>query len=147
MTSNAGSDYKGTAPGYITSSDAAVKDKADKALRSYFRPEFLNRIDEIIVFKALKKPVLMEILEKMLAEFEEMLSKREIGFSMTDEAKELLLEKGMDVKNGARPLRRAIQKHIEDKAAYLLIEGSLAAGDTFLVKAQDGEILCEKQKM
>ncbi len=146
MTSNAGSDYKGTAPGYITSPDAAAKDKADKALRSFFRPEFLNRIDEIIVFKPLEKPVLMEILAKMLSEFEEMLLKREIRFAMTDEAKELLLEKGMDAKNGARPLRRAIQKHIEDKAAYLLIEGTLLPGDTFSVRAEDDKILCEKRK-
>ena len=147
MTSNAGSDYKGTAPGYTASPNTAAKNKADKALQNYFRPEFLNRIDEIIVFHALEKPVLMEILGKMLAEFEEMLAKREIHFDMTEEAKELLLEKGMDVKNGARPLRRAIQKHIEDKAAYLLIEGSLLPGDTFSVRVFDGEILCEKKKM
>ncbi len=147
MTSNAGSDYKGTAPGYTTSPEKAGMEKAEKALRAFFRPEFLNRLDEIILFKPLEKPVLMEILSKMLDEFSEMLSTRDIAFSMTEEAKELLLEKGIDIKNGARPLRRAIQKHIEDKAAYLLISGELGAGDTFLVRREEDEIVCEKKKM
>jgi len=147
MTSNAGSDYKGTAPGYTTSPEKAGMDKAEKALRAFFRPEFLNRLDEIILFKPLEKPVLMEILSKMLNEFSEMLKAREIAFSITEEAKELLLEKGIDIKNGARPLRRAIQKHIEDKAAYLLISGELGAGDTFSVRRAENDIVCEKKKM
>lgn len=147
MTSNAGSDYKGTAPGYTSQPILAAQEKAEKALRSFLRPEFLNRIDEIIRFKPLEKAVLMEILEKMLAEFAEMLKKREIHFSITEEAKTLLLEKGMDEKNGARPLRRAIQKHIEDKAAYFLVSGTISGGDTFCVKSDGDEILCETQKM
>ncbi len=146
MTSNAGSDYKGTAPGYTTSPVAAAAEKTEKALRTFFRPEFLNRIDEIVCFKPLEKPVLMEILDKMLDEFAEMLENREIGFSITPKAKELLLEKGLDAKNGARPLRRAIQKHIEDKAATLLIAGNLSAGDTFSVQCRGNELVCEKKK-
>ncbi len=147
MTSNAGSDYKGTAPGYTSSPEKAGMEKAEKALRAFFRPEFLNRIDEIILFRPLERPVLMEILEKMLGEFAEMLEGREIAFSMTTEAKALLLDKGIDIKNGARPLRRAIQKHVEDKAAYLLISGDLGAGDTFSVRREGDEIVCEKKKL
>ncbi len=146
MTSNAGSDYKGTAPGYTTSAVQAGQDKAMKALRSFFRPEFLNRIDEIIFFKPLEKPVLMEILDKMLAEFAEILEKRGISFSITEEAKALLLEKGFDAKNGARPLRRAIARHIEDKAAYMLIAGEIGEGDTFSVRAEGEELVCERTK-
>ncbi|MBQ7036151.1 MAG: ATP-dependent Clp protease ATP-binding subunit [Clostridia bacterium] len=145
MTSNAGSDYKGTAPGYTSSPEKAAMEKTEKALRSFFRPEFLNRIDEIILFKPLEKPVLMEILEKMLSEFSEMLEKREIGFKITDAAKELLLQKGIDLKNGARPLRRALSKHLEDKAALLLISGQMQSGDTFSVRAEGEELICEKK--
>ncbi len=147
MTSNAGSDYKGTAPGYTSQPEKAGMEKAEKALRSLFRPEFLNRIDEIVLFKPLEKPVLMEILEKMLAELSEMLETREIGFEITGDAKALLLEKGIDIKNGARPLRRAIRKYVEDKAAYLLIAGDLVAGDIFQVRKEGEELLCEKKKM
>ncbi len=145
MTSNAGSDYKGTAPGYTTSPERAVEEKAEKALRAFFRPEFLNRIDEIVVFRALEKPVLMEILEKMLSEFSEMLSERGISFDITDAAKEVLLEKGIDVKNGARPLRRAIQKHLEDQTAVLLISGELGSGDTLSVRSEGDTLVCEKK--
>ncbi len=144
MTSNCGSDFKGTAPGYTTSAEKAGKEKAEKALKSFFRPEFLNRIDEIILFSPLERPVLMEILEKMLHEFQEILESREIGFTITQEAKERLLDQGIDVKNGARPLRRAIAKYIEDRAAYLIVSGEMGAGDTFSVRLADGEILCEK---
>ncbi len=146
MTSNAGSDYKGTAPGYTTSPNVAVMEKTEKALRAFFRPEFLNRIDEIVLFKPLDRPVLMEILEKMLDEFREMLIEREIEFSITAKAKELLLDKGIDVKNGARPLRRAIGKHVEDKAATLIISGELCAGDTLAVTCRGDELLVEKKK-
>ena len=145
MTSNAGSDYKGAAPGYTSEPEKAAMEKTEKALRSFFRPEFLNRIDEIILFKPLEKDVLMEILEKMLSEFAEMLQNREISFSITEEAKELLLEKGIDLKNGARPLRRALSKHLEDKAALLLISGEMQSGNTFSVNAVDGELICEKK--
>ncbi len=145
MTSNAGSDYKGTAPGYTASPSRAAEEKAEKALRSFFRPEFLNRIDEIVVFESLEKPVLMEILEKMLSEFSEMLSERGISFAITDAAKEVLLEKGLDVKNGARPLRRAIQKHIEDRAATRIIEGTLRAGDTLSVRSEGDSLVVEKK--
>ncbi len=147
MTSNAGSDYKGTAPGYTLQPEKAMAEKAEAALQKFFRPEFLNRIDEIIVFETLQEPVLMEILEKLLGEFAEMLAKRAIRFSITEEAKKLLLQKGIDMKNGARPLRRAIQKNIEDKAAYLLISGSISEGDTLLVCEKDGELVCKTEKM
>lgn len=147
MTSNAGSDYKGTAPGYTTSPEKADMEKAEKALRNFFRPEFLNRIDEIILFKPLEKPVLMEILEKMLGELAEMLAKRSITLEMTAAAKECLLEKGMDSKYGARPLRRAIRKYVEDRAAYLLIAGEIGAGDTLFVSEVEGEICCDKKNL
>ncbi|MBE7025300.1 MAG: ATP-dependent Clp protease ATP-binding subunit [Ruminococcaceae bacterium] len=147
MTSNAGSDYKGAAPGYTAAPEKAGMEKAEKALRSFFRPEFLNRIDEIILFKPLEKPVLMEIMEKMLGELDEMLQNRQIKLEIAEEAKWLLLEKGIDSKYGARPLRRAIRKYVEDRAAYLIIAGDIGAGDTLLVRREEDEIYCEKKKM
>ncbi len=147
MTSNAGSDYKGAAPGYTTSPEKASKDKAEKALRTFLRPEFLNRIDEVILFTPLDEQVLMKILEKMLSEFGEILADRGIAFSITDAGRALLLKKGMDVKNGARPLRRAISRHIEDAAAYLLVSGEMRSGDTFFVDALKGEFICQKKNL
>ncbi len=145
MTSNAGSDYKGTAPGYTATPEIANKDKTEKALRAFFKPEFLNRIDEIVLFNPLSRPVLMEILEKLLDEFATTLAEKCIGFRISEEAKELLLDLGLDEKNGARPLRRAISTHIADKVAHMLICSELKDGDVVSVtKGDDMKLYVQK---
>ncbi|MDD6308902.1 MAG: ATP-dependent Clp protease ATP-binding subunit, partial [Clostridia bacterium] len=146
MTSNAGSDYKGAAPGYTAAPEEASKEKAEKALRSFFRPEFLNRVDEIVLFAPLGKKVLLEILNKMLDEFAVILKEKGMEFTITEEAKEFLLEKGLDEKNGARPLRRAISKNLEDKVAYLLISGDLNVGDGIVAEMENGALIVKNRK-
>ena len=145
MTSNAGSDYKGNAPGFTTDEHAASEQKAKNAMHEIFRPEFLNRVDEIIIFNSLDHDALMEILTKMISEFEEKLSERDIKFEITDEAKELLLKKGYDKANGARPLRRCIQKQLEDKAAQMIVKGEIEAFDTLSVSCDGDEIIMKKK--
>ncbi len=147
MTSNAGSDYKGNAPGYTTNERQASEDKVKAALKEYFRPEFINRIDEIITFNTLSKDVLLEILKKLIGEFEEKLSERDIKFEITDDALSLLLEKGYDPKNGARPLRRIIQKELEDKVSRQIVEGTLSSGNTLKIGVKDEKITFLTEKI
>ncbi len=143
MTTNAGSDYKGGSMGYTASENQASEQKAKNALKEIFRPEFLNRIDEILVFNTLTTDVLREILKKLIGEFAEKLGEKEIGFEISDDAVELLLQKGTEFKNGARPLRRVIQKELEDKVAYLIISEAVTAGGRIRVSEADGEIKIE----
>ena len=145
MTTNCGSDYKGVAPGYTASAEDARSEKVLKSLREYFRPEFLNRIDEIAVFNPLDKDTLREILKKLVGEFADALKERGIELEISDDAIEILLSMGLDMKNGARPLRRVIQKNLEDKAAEKMIGGALSGGQTFSVFAECGK-LCHTVK-
>lgn len=123
MTSNAGSDYKGNAPGYTVNDEDASVEKVKTALKEIFRPEFINRIDAVITFKSLSNDILMEILKKLLSELEGMLADRKIQFEITDSAMTMLLNKAIVPKQGARPLRRAIQRELEDKIAHMIISG------------------------
>lgn len=146
MTSNAGSDFKGNAPGFTRDDRMASADKVTAALREQFRPEFLNRIDEIITFNPLNHDVLLEILGKMLSEFSEMLLRRDIKFKISDEAREFILKRGTDIKNGARPLRRAIQKELEDKAARMIVTGEIKPYETLCVDAEEEKLLFSVSK-
>jgi ATP-dependent Clp protease ATP-binding subunit ClpB len=114
------------------------------ALRDVFRPEFLNRIDEVIQFEALSKEQIAEIVELQLARLRERLAERRIELELTGAAKEALAEAGWDPAYGARPLKRAIQRLVENPLALRLLEGDLADGDTVRVDAEDGEIRFEK---
>jgi ATP-dependent Clp protease ATP-binding subunit ClpB len=114
------------------------------ALRDTFRPEFLNRIDEVIEFQALTREQLGEIVELQLARLRARLGERAIGLRLTDEAKELVAEAGWDPTYGARPLKRALQRLVENPLALRLLEGEFQAGDTVLVDARDGELAFEK---
>ncbi len=140
MTSNAGADYKNSVTGYVTSEHEGKKTKALDALKEFMRPEFLNRIDEIIVFNSLNRDTLRIILKKMLSEFADKLSEKGIKFEITEEAEELLLSEGYDPKNGARPLRRVIMRRLEDAAAQKIIRGSIKEEEVFSVYAENGEI-------
>jgi ATP-dependent Clp protease ATP-binding subunit ClpB len=118
--------------------------RSSEALTEHFRPEFLNRIDEIVVFKPLSREQLGEIVELQLTRLRDRLAERGLGLELTDEAKELVAEAGWDPTYGARPLKRALQRLVENPLALRLLEGEFAEGDTVRVDARDGELLFEK---
>ena len=115
-------------------------------LRERFRPEFLNRIDEVVTFERLTREQLSEIVELQLGRLRERLAERKIELEVTDGAKELLAEEGWDPAYGARPLKRAIQRLLENPLARELLEGRFAEGDVVRVDARDGELRFEKAK-
>jgi ATP-dependent Clp protease ATP-binding subunit ClpB len=114
------------------------------ALRDVFRPEFLNRIDEVIEFTPLSKEQIAEIVDLQLGRLRERLAERRIELELSDAAKEALAEAGWDPAYGARPLKRAIQRLVENPLALRLLEGDFADGDPIRVDAEDGEIRFEK---
>jgi ATP-dependent Clp protease ATP-binding subunit ClpB len=114
------------------------------ALTDVFRPEFLNRIDEVVEFEPLSKEQIGEIVELQLARLRERLAERRIELELTDAAKDVLVEAGWDPAYGARPLKRAIQRLVENPLALRLLEGDFADGDAVRVDARDGEIVFEK---
>jgi len=112
-----------------------------KELRRDFSPEFINRIDETIVFHKLTKEEILSIVELMMRRLREQMTTHEVTIELTDEAKELLVEKGYDPAMGARPLRRAIQRHIEDPLADFVLGAELTPGSTIMVdRAGDEEV-------
>ncbi len=129
MTSNAGSNLNANSIGFGATSDA-TKNKMISALRDIFRPEFLNRIDEIIVFESLSQEQLLQIVNLMLADTQKVLNDRNINLIINGDVKKYLLEKGTDVKYGARPLRRAVQRYVEDELADMILRGELENGKT-----------------
>jgi ATP-dependent Clp protease ATP-binding subunit ClpB len=118
--------------------------RTTEALRESFRPEFLNRIDEIVVLHALTRDQLAEIVELQLGRLRERLADRGIAIELTPAAKELVTEAGWDPTYGARPLKRALQRLVENPLAMALLEGRFGDGDTVLVDARDGDVTFEK---
>ncbi len=114
------------------------------AMREVFRPEFLNRIDEVVEFHPLSKEQLAEVVELQLRRLRERLAVRGLGLELTDGAKEQLVEAGWDPTYGARPLKRAIQRLVENPLALRLLEGEFGEGDTVLVDVEDGELVFAK---
>jgi ATP-dependent Clp protease ATP-binding subunit ClpC len=121
-----------------------IREKVMKELKDTFKPEFLNRIDDVIVFHQLDREHIRAIARHMLEELEKRMAELEIGFLADNEAIDLLAEKGFDPAFGARPLRRVIQSAIEDAAAEKILEGQVSPGDLLLVTAKDGQIVLEK---
>ena len=113
-------------------------------LRDRFRPEFLNRVDEIVEFKALTREQLADIVEIQLQRLRDRLAERGLSLEITDDAKEVVAGAGWDPTYGARPLKRAIQRLIENPLAVRLLDGDFADGDTVLVDAHDGDLVFEK---
>jgi ATP-dependent Clp protease ATP-binding subunit ClpB len=113
-------------------------------LRDRFRPEFLNRVDEIVEFKALSRDQIGEIVELQLERLRSRLAERSITLELTDAAKEVLAEAGWDPAYGARPLKRAIQRLVENPLALRLLEGDFADGDTVRVDAEGDELVFAK---
>jgi len=142
MTSNAGSDWKGSGIGFAESVSKQNKEKVNRALKAIFRPEFLNRVDEIVVFDELNHTEMKEILEIMLGELSEMLETKGIKLSVSDSVKEILVEEAVREHLGARPLRRLIGRKIEDKLSDIIISGSYK--NEVNITEKNGEIICEQ---
>src|SRR5690242_4908438 len=148
MTSNIGASEiaRNTPLGFAVSDDETgityddMKNRIMGELKKVFRPEFLNRIDEVIVFHKLTKEEVKEIVELLLRHIRESMAERELSLNLSDDAKDLLVEKGWDPAMGARPLRRAIQRYIEDPLADKVLASTMEPGSTVEVgKAADGE--------
>src|SRR5207253_7013457 len=112
-------------------------------LESVFRPEFLNRIDEIVTFHSLSQEQLTEIVELQAADLRRRLAERRIDLELTDAARTLLVEHGYDPAFGARPLKRTLQREVENPLAMKVLSGEVGEGDTVVVEARDGEISFE----
>ncbi|MBD9159313.1 MAG: ATP-dependent Clp protease ATP-binding subunit [Clostridiales bacterium] len=131
MTSNAGSNVNNNSIGF--GNETINKDKLIDRLKEYFRPEFLNRVDEIISFDSLTKEQLLQIVDLMLKDTSKALQDKDITLRVSSKAKNYLLEKGTDIKFGARPLRRAIQRYIEDELSEMILRGQLIDGQKVVV--------------
>jgi ATP-dependent Clp protease ATP-binding subunit ClpB len=118
--------------------------RSPEQMREHFRPEFLNRIDEIVLFEPLAKEQLAEIAELQLERLRARLAERRLSLELTDAAKELLAEVGWDPTYGARPLKRALQRLVENPLALRLLEGEFTEGDVIRVEAEDGELVFER---
>ena len=133
MTSNLGAAYllEGIRE------DGEIEEESRKAvwkeLQAYFRPEFLNRLDETILFKPLTKENISDIIELIVADLNQRLADREIGIEISKEAKEFIVEEGYDPIYGARPLKRFIQKNVETLAAKLILADQVLPKDTILI--------------
>jgi ATP-dependent Clp protease ATP-binding subunit ClpC len=116
-----------------------MKDRITGELKKVFRPELLNRIDETIVFHKLTKEEITAIVDLMMKRVREQMTTHETSIELTDDAKELLVEKGYDPTMGARPLRRAIQRYIEDPLADFVLGRELGPGSTILIGRKDDD--------
>ncbi|GAG65279.1 unnamed protein product, partial [marine sediment metagenome] len=123
-----------------------IKSKVTSELKRNFRPEFLNRVDEVIVFHSLIKKEIKKILDLMLNEVKELLKEKEIKLELTEEAKDLIAKEGYDPDFGARPLRRAIQRLIENPLSEKILEGKFKQGDTVTVEIKEGNIVLKKKE-
>ena len=138
MTSNAGSNLNTNSIGF--GKQSVDNGKINSALKELFRPEFLNRVDEIVTFDSLTSDELIQIIDLLLKHTDEALANKDIKLSVTASAKKYVLEKGTDLKYGARPLRRAIQKYIEDEIAEMLLRSDLMPGQTVKVDCKKDEL-------
>ena len=139
MTSNAGSNLNNNSIGFGNSGPINT-DKMLTALKDLFRPEFLNRVDETIVFKPLTEDELVQIVDLLLAKTQEALDNKDIHLSVDTAAKKFIASHGTDLKYGARPLRRSIQKYVEDELAEYVLRGELNAGQTVYISVKDDHL-------
>ncbi|UFJ43410.1 ATP-dependent Clp protease ATP-binding subunit [Brevibacillus humidisoli] len=150
MTSNVGANMirKNTSLGFTTGETEKkyqdMKDKVMDEMKRTFRPEFLNRIDELIVFHSLEQEHIEQIVSLMTEELRKRLREQEIDFRLSEEAKKLLAKEGFDPAYGARPLRRAIQRNIEDRLSEELLKGTIHKGDTVHIDVEDGQLTVKR---
>ena len=139
MTSNAGSNLNNNSIGFGSKS-IMDNDKMLGALRETFRPEFLNRVDEIVAFAPLSEDELLQIVDLLLAKTQIALDSKNISLEISIDAKKFLLSKGTDLKYGARPLRRSIQRYIEDEISDMILKSEVVTGQTILVECENEEL-------
>ncbi|TKI57933.1 ATP-dependent Clp protease ATP-binding subunit [Brevibacillus antibioticus] len=150
MTSNVGASMikKNTTLGFTTNDSERkyqdMKDKVMDELKKSFRPEFLNRIDEVIVFHSLEQEHIEQIVSLMTEDLRKRLKEQDIDFQLSEEAKKVLAKEGFDPAYGARPLRRAIQRHIEDNLSEELLKGTISKGDTVNIEAEEGKLVVKR---
>ena len=138
MTSNAGSNLNNNSIGF--GKQTVDKSKIEDSLKETFRPEFLNRVDEIIVFNSLNKEELLQIVDLMLADTVKALKHKDISFEISDSAKQFILDKGTNIKFGARPLRRAIQRYVEDEISEMILRSEVVDGQTIDVDLKNDKL-------
>ena len=152
LTSNVGADRlkKGATMGFSTPDEEQnyerMKENLTEEAKKVFRPEFLNRFDDIVVFRSLGREDLTLILDLELAKVETRLAQRDIHFKLDESARELLLEKGHDPTYGARPMRRSVEKYLEDPMAEEIIRGDLREGGTIIISAKDGRLVFNQKQ-
>ena len=137
MTSNLGSREIQE----VSDDEKQVREAVTQVLREHFKPEFLNRIDDIVIFHRLSREQISQIVDVQLERLRQMLHERNISIVLDDSAKELLAREGYDPNYGARPLKRAIQTLIQNPLAMKLLQGDIQPGQTVTVSAQDGELV------
>ena len=139
MTSNAGSNQNTNSIGFGGS--RMNQDKVMDSLKETFRPEFLNRVDEIVIFEQLNHDELLQIVDLMLEDTKKALADKDITMELSEDAKKFLLDKGTDIKYGARPLRRAIQRYLEDALSDMILRGELQNGQKVMVTTNEEKLL------
>jgi ATP-dependent Clp protease ATP-binding subunit ClpB len=142
MTSNIGSSYLQQA-GANPEKQEEAHEQVMEALRAHFKPEFLNRVDDIIFFNPLGKEQLTKIVDLRLKDLQNLLAGRKITLELTQKAKELIFSEGYDAAYGARPLKRAIQRLVQDPLAMKILDGEVLHGDTVKVDAGRGKLSFE----
>jgi ATP-dependent Clp protease ATP-binding subunit ClpC len=152
MTSNVGTEHVrqqsiGLVRAHDRNAEAAAKERVNEALREAFRPEFLNRVDEIIVFQSLTEPELTQIVDLLVADVVERLREQGMALELTPAAKTLLVREGYMPAYGARPLRRTIQRMIETRLSRDILKGEFKSGDTIMVDAHERELSFSKREL
>ena len=145
MTSNIGSQYllDGMDDHGNISEESQTMVMND--LRAHFRPEFLNRLDETIMFKPLTKDNIYDIIDLLIADVNKRLADREIQIKLTEEAKKMIVDGGYDPNYGARPLKRYLQKNVETLAAKLMLQGDIGTGDTIVIDVENGKLVARSR--
>ena len=145
MTSNIGSSYLLDGIDENGNISEASKDAVMADLRAHFRPEFLNRLDETIMFKPLTKDNIHGIIDLLIADLNKRLEEKEISIRLTDAAKNYVVEGGYDPMYGARPLKRFLQKHVETLAAKLMLQGGVGADQTIVIDVENGSLTARSE--
>ncbi len=140
MTTNAGSENKSASLGFTQNETVQTKARVDEALKQYFRPEFLNRVDKVVIFDPLTKTELVKIANIMLDNVVNNLKTKKLNMTYTENAVEYLVKNGFSENFGARPLRRLIEKEVEDKIADMYIMGDIKENSNFVVDCENDEI-------
>lgn len=143
MTSNAGTNFRSSGIGFANDNYNAMENKVREALKDIFRPEFLNRVDETIVFKSLSREELHQIVDLMLKEVKDEVREKKITLDVSDEVKDFIAKEGYDEKYGARPLRRAIQRYVEDEISEAYLHKRFKEGSHISLVVKEGKIVLE----